>query len=111
MDMRDNRHLSPNSIRQRVSALQTFFLINDIEGINWKKIKKFSGKFFKTAEDRPYTREEIKKIIDAACTLRDRAIILLFSSSERRLRIGGLTRLQLKHLMKVNKYNVFLIEV
>jgi integrase len=109
IDMRDNRKLAPNSIRQRVSALQTFFQISDVEGINWKKVKRFIGEFFKVAEDRPYSRVEIKHIIDAAHSIRDKAIILLLSSSG--LRIGGLTKLQLKHLKKVDKYNIFQIEV
>ena len=64
--MRDNRKLSPNTISCRVSALQTFFQMNDIENINWPKIKKFKGEFYTVAEDRPYSRQEISLLINNA---------------------------------------------
>jgi integrase len=102
IDMRDNSKLSPNSISLRISALQTFFLINDVENINWVKVRRFKGEFYTTSEDRPYTLEEIKTILDNAQTLRDKAIILLFSSSG--MRIGGLRNLQLKHLKRIDRY-------
>jgi site-specific recombinase XerD len=109
IDMKDNRGLSPNSIRNRISAIQHFFEINDYEGINWKKVKKFKGEFYTMVDDRPYTREEISTLIDNAHSLRNKAIILLFGSSG--LRVGGLIRLQLKHLKRVEKYNIYQIEV
>ncbi len=31
IDMRDNRKLSPNSIRSHISAIQTFLVINNLE--------------------------------------------------------------------------------
>jgi len=99
IDMRDIRKLSPSSIRSHISAIQTFLVINDFGGINWNKVKKFVGEYYKVADDRPYTREEIKQLVDAAHSLRYKAIILLLSSSG--LRVGGLVRLQLKHLIGV----------
>jgi hypothetical protein len=65
MDMRDNRKLSPNSIGSHVSAIQTFLIINDFGEINWTKVKKFVGEFYKVTDDRPYTRDEIKQLVDA----------------------------------------------
>jgi site-specific recombinase XerD len=38
IDMKDNRKLSPNTMKGRIAAIQTFFQMNDIEGINWKKV-------------------------------------------------------------------------
>jgi integrase len=109
INLKDNRGLSPSSIRSHISAVQTFLVINDFEGINWIKVKKFMGEFYKVAVDRPYTREEIKRLIDAAHSLRDKAIILLLSSSG--LRVGGLVTLLLKHLIPIDKYNIYQIEV
>lgn len=109
IDMRDTRKLSPSSIRSHISAIQTFLVINDFEGINWTKVKKFVGEFYKVADDRPYTRDEIKQLADAAHSLRDKAIILLLSSSG--LRVGGLVRLQLKHLIPNDKYGIYQIDV
>jgi hypothetical protein len=37
-----------------------------IAGLNWKKIGSFIGENIKTVKDRPYTREEINKLLDAA---------------------------------------------
>lgn len=84
-------------------------IINDFGGINWIKVKKFVGEFYKVADDRPYTRDEIKQLVDAAHSLRDKAIILLLSSSG--IRVGGLVRLQLKHLIPNNKYGIYQIDV
>lgn len=109
IDMRDNRKLSPNSVRSHISAIQTFLVINDFSNINWTKVKKFVGEFYKVAEDRPYTRDEIKLLVDAAHSLRDKAIILLLSSSG--LRVGGLVSLQLKHLTPNNKFDIYQIDV
>ena len=53
INLKDNRRLSPSSIRSHISAVQTFLLINDFEGINWIKVKKFMGEFYKIADDRP----------------------------------------------------------
>lgn len=109
IDMRDSKKLSPNTISLRVSALQTFFQINDVEGINWFKIKKFKGEFYTVVEDRPYNREEIHTLIENAPSLRDKAIILLLSSSG--MRVGGLVRLQLKHVKAIDKYHIYQFEV
>jgi integrase len=109
IDMRDNRRLSPNTISLRVSALQTFFLINDIEDINWPKIKRFKGEFYTVAEDRPYRRDEISALVNTATSLRDKSIILLLSSSG--LRVGGLVKLQLKHVKPIAKYHIYQFEV
>jgi integrase len=109
VDMKDNRKLSPNTMKGRVAALKTFFQLNDFEGINWFKVKKYIGEFYRKAEDRPYTRDEIKKLVETAHTIRDKAIILLLASSG--MRKGAIIKLQLKHLKIVDEYNIFLIDV
>ena len=109
IDMRDNRKLSPNSISCRVSALQTFFQMNDVENINWYKIKKYKGEFYTVAEDRPYTRQEVHTLAENAPSLRDKAIILLLSSSG--MRVGGLVKIQLKHMKPLDKYHIYQFEV
>ena len=79
--MNDNRRLAPNSMKGRIAAVKTFFLLNDFEGINLGfKVKKYIGEFYR-AEDRPHTRKEIKRLVNAAHTNRDKAIILLLASS------------------------------
>jgi integrase len=109
MYLRDQRKVSPSTIRVHVAALKHFFDMNDFVGINWKKVSKYKGEFFTVAEDRPYTREEIQALVTAAHSLRDKAIILLMSSSG--IRVGGLVKLQLKHLLSISKYDLYQITV
>ena len=109
MYLRDQRKVSPSTIRVHVAALKHFFDMNDFVGINWKKVSKYKGEFYTVAEDRPYTREEIQTLVTAAHSLRDKAIILLMSSSG--IRVSGLVKLQLKHLLSISKYNLYQITV
>ena len=109
MYLRDQRKVSPSTIRVHVAALKHFFDMNDFVGINWKKVSKYKGEFYTVAEDRPYTREEIQALVTAAHSLRDKAIILLMSSSG--IRVSGLVKLQLKHLSSISKYNLYQITV
>jgi site-specific recombinase XerD len=92
-----------------IAALKHFFEMNDFVGMNWKKISKYMGEFYTVTEDRPYSREEIGQLVNAAHSLRDKAIILLLSSSG--LRVGGLLKLQLKDLTPLPKYSLYQITV
>jgi len=107
--LRDQRKVSPSTIKVYVAALKHFFEMNDFIGINWEKVSKYMGKFYTISEDRPYTREEIGKLVNAAHSLRDKAIILLLSSSG--LRVSGSLKLRLKDLTPLPKYNVYQITV
>lgn len=109
MYLRNQRKVSPSTIKVHVAALKPFFEMNDFVGINWKKISKYMGEFYTVAEDRPYTREEIGQLVNAAHSVRDKSIILLLSSSG--LRVGGLLSLQLKDLIPIPKYNIYQIIV
>jgi hypothetical protein len=75
IDLKTTRNLSPKSRRLYASALRHFYDMNDIT-LNWKKIMSFIGDNYKMVSDRPYTREEIKKMLDKASE-RDRVIIFL----------------------------------
>ena len=81
--------------------------MNDIT-INWKKLKKFKGKLRSVVEDVPYTRQQIKTLIDNT-TLRDRCMILMMASAG--LRRGALPNLRLKDLQKIEKYGLYKIIV
>jgi site-specific recombinase XerD len=109
MYLRNERKVSPLTIHVHIAALKHFFEMNDFVGMNWKKISKYMGEFYTVAEDRPYSREEIGQLVSAAHSLRDKAIILLLSSSG--LRVGGLLKLQLKDLIPLPKYSLYQITV
>jgi integrase len=81
--------------------------MNDVV-INWKKLKKFKSKHYTVVEDRPYTREQIKALVDAA-PLRDKCIILLMCSAG--LRMGALAYLRIRDITKIDKYQVYKINV
>ena len=76
--------------------------------IKWKKLKKFKAKHYNIIEDRPYSREQIKTLVDAA-PLRDKCIILLMSSAG--LRRGALQHLRLRDITKIDKYDLYRINV
>ncbi len=100
--MREHKRLAHATMASRVAALSHFLQMNDVQ-INWKKIKKYMGKRRSIVEDRPYQREEIKKLIDLA-PLRDRAIICLLASSG--MRRGALPGLRLRDMNRIDKYNL-----
>jgi hypothetical protein len=69
------KRLSPASVSSHIAALHHFYDMNDIgDQLKWKKINSFKGEYYNTTEDRPYSREEIKILVDRA-ELRNKAII------------------------------------
>ena len=77
--LRRERNLSPATVSTYLAAITHFYEMNDAT-IKWKKLKKFKAKHYNVVEDKPYTREQIKTLVDAA-PLRDKCIILLMSSA------------------------------
>ena len=74
-----------------LSPISHFYEMNDID-LRWKKLKKFKAKFRSVVEDKPYTREQIKILIDST-HVRDKCIILLMASAG--LRRGALPYLRI----------------
>lgn len=74
--------------------------MNDIN-LNWRKINSFIGgdEQIKTVKDRPYTCEEINRLL-AKCAEPERVVILLMGSTGMRegaihiLKIGNLTNMR-----------------
>ena len=105
--LREDRRVSPASIATYSAAIAHFYEMNDVT-INWKKLKKFKGRMRRVVEDVPYTREQIKTLIDNT-TLRNRCMILVMASAG--LRRGALPHLRLKDIQKIPKYNLYKISV
>jgi integrase len=105
--MKDTVGLSPASINLYVAAVKHFYTMNDVT-LNTKRINAFKPEFRNVVEDQPYTREQIKTILDKA-EQRNRAIILLLSSSG--MRVGALTNLKVGDLTPVDKYQIYQIQV
>ena len=70
--------------------------MNDIAGLNWKKIGSFIRENIKTVKDRPYAREEISRLLDDSQDKRLKIAILLMCGSG--LRIGSISELKLRSL-------------
>ena len=63
----------------------------------------------KIEEDRPYTKKEIQTMLKAATDIRVKIIVLLISSS--RIRMDGVSLMNLRNLTKIKKYNLYQINV
>jgi integrase len=80
-------------------AIQAFLEANDYEGINWKKLRKLIGKDEKKRNSRPWTNDEIKRMLEVARSLRNKALILFLSSSG--VRRGSIPQMKMKHLKEM----------
>jgi site-specific recombinase XerD len=105
--MKDLAGLSPASINLYTAAVKHFYAMNDIT-LNTRRINAFKPEFHNVVEDQPYTREQIKQLLDKA-EQRNRAIILLLSSSG--MRVGALQNLKVGDLTPIDKYQIYQIQV
>lgn len=79
-----------------LSAIKHFYEINDVT-MNWKKISRFMGEAKKTVEDRGYSVEEIRRLLEK-CDERKRVVLLTLASTG--MRLGGLEGIRLKDMTK-----------
>lgn len=96
MDLR--KHYSPNSIPMFFYPLQSFFEANDVD-LKWKKIKKLFPQKVKLSGDEAYSDEDVKKMLDYAITIRNKALIHFLASSG--VRIGAIPDLKLRNLVEM----------
>ncbi len=59
-----NQGLSTSTMKIFLAAVKNFFEMNDIENINWRKLKRFMGEKTPENEDRCYTHEEIQTLLN-----------------------------------------------
>ena len=90
---------STKSIRSLLNGVKSFYNMNDIENIRWKKLQKFIGEDSEINEDRAYNHEEIQRILNVA-DLRTKVVILLMASAG--LRVGALSGLSVQHVKNDN---------
>ena len=94
-----DRGLSYNSIHTMLYGIYHFYIMNDVI-VNKEKINKFIGEPTLTILDKPYTHEQIKKILDVS-DLRMKCIVLLMASGG--LRVGAITSLKLRNLERIEQ--------
>ena len=105
--LREDKKVAAATISLYLAVITHFYEMNDLQ-INWRKLNKFKGKSRGVVEDVPYTRDQIKTMIDRA-RLRDKCMILLMTSAG--LRRTALTTLKLRDLQFVNKFSLYKITV
>lgn len=81
LSMRDNpdKRCSRSTVNNRVSAILYFLDNNDIE-LNKRKVRRYFPSDESVNDDRPYTTEEVQRIL-AVSDLRSKVMILLMVSS------------------------------
>jgi site-specific recombinase XerD len=100
-------HLAPVSVSGSFSAIKKFYEMNDVI-LNNRKISSYLPRDRKINNDRPYTREEIAKLL-TFCGPRERALVLLLASTG--MRAGAASELQIQHLHKIKQYGLYKITV
>lgn len=96
-----NKGMSFSTLSVHLAAMHSFFSINDIS-INIRKLSRFVGEQESKYEYRPYTHEEIAKLL-ALCDERGKAIVMLLSSTG--MRVGAIPELKLRHIKRYNLPN------
>ncbi|HZI71631.1 MAG TPA: site-specific integrase [Nitrososphaeraceae archaeon] len=105
--LRHDKRLAPGTVSGYIAPIIHFYDMNGFT-LHWKRLKKFQAKHYNIVEDKPYTREQIKTLVDAA-QLRDKCMILLMCSAG--LRRGALSYLRIRDLQKIDKYQLYRINV
>jgi integrase len=91
------RNLSFSTIQGYVAGIKHFYEYNDID-LKWRRINAHQPARQKVVDDRAYTHEEIKRMVDIA-SLRDKAIILTMASSS--MRVDAVHPIKMKDLTAI----------
>ena len=89
------KKISPNTIATYVNPIKTFLEANDID-LNWRKIKRLYPAMIKRSGSSAWLTKDVKRMLDVAQQIRNKAIIHFLASSG--VRIGALPELKLKHV-------------
>jgi len=76
--------LSSGTLENHIKPIKVLLYANRIP-IHWKSLHRLYPRKQSTVEDRAYTKQELKKMLDAAGDITDKVIITLFSSGGFRL--------------------------
>jgi integrase len=103
----DGLGLSRATKSLRMAAVVALYSINDIT-LNRKRLNKFLGPKQRALKDRPYTKEEITKMLNVSDE-RMRVIVLILTSTG--MRCGGLAGLKIGNIHKIEEYSLYKITV
>jgi integrase len=91
----------------RMAAIVSLYSINDVT-LNRKRLGKFLGPQQRQVKDRPYTMEEISKMLNVSDE-RMKVIVLLLASTG--MRVGGLAGLKISSLHKIEEFELYHVTV
>jgi len=89
------KNLSPNSVGTYLKGVRHFFVMNQVM-INWEYIQKLYPAKIKTQGYKSWSTNDVKKMLDATKSLRNKAIIHFLASTG--CRIGAFDKLRIEHL-------------
>lgn len=95
-----NLGLSSSTLSGLRNTIRYFYEMNDITNLNWRKISKVMSEYKRVADDRPYSVDEISRMLDK-CDHRGRVIILLMVSTG--MRVGAISSLKIGHIEWINE--------
>jgi integrase len=109
LHLRDNveKKYTRGTINNLIAPILYFLDNNDIE-INKRKVRRYFPSDDSVRDDRPYTTDEINKIL-SVCDLRNKSLILLMVSGG--IRVGATHSMQLCDLTKIEFNNRYLYKV
>jgi len=96
MELKETK--SPNSIPTMYYGIELFFSMNDIT-LNFKKLRRMFPSKVKRTGDKPYTTDDIEKMLNVSRYKRDRAFILFLASTG--ARVGVIEDLKLKNIEEI----------
>ena len=113
--LRKERKISYVTANTYLVPIRKFYYVNSDYQFKWDLISSYLGNDDtddeelerEGGEDRPYSKEEIKTMFNVAQDIRVKIVISLLSSSG--LRYGAIPSLKLKHLEKIEKYQLYQI--
>jgi integrase len=99
----ETRKLSYASVNLSYASIKLFYDVNKVV-LNWKHLARYKGKFTKIVDDRLYTKEELKTLLEHA-DLRERVIVLTLLTTG--MRVGGLADITLGNMQYLEEYKLY----
>ena len=98
------RGLSYQTMNTAFAAIKLFYESNDVENLPWKRLARQKGKKKRIVDDRLYTPEELKVLIDNA-DLREKVAILTMLTSG--MRVGALAELKWGDVESIPQHDIY----
>ena len=105
----ETRGVRAQSVGSQLSGLRKFYRANKFKGIEWDDVREVLGEVIKAVNDKPYTHEQIAKLV-ASCPPKARIIVYSEASGGPRIgsfpamKVGDLTKNELSGLYRTIIY-------